>query len=558
MSKRIRTKIIKLTLGLLIAVLAGYLWTYRLGQVPSGLYVDEATVGYNAFSILKTGRDEYGKSFPILFRLFGSYTPPLFVYALIPFIAVGGLKIEVIRWLSVLAAAVWAGAIFAFLREKKGNGWLSYLGLLVFVISPWAVFFARVGYEVTLGAALFMWGAYGVWKGMLRPPWRVIGAVILSLSTYAAHTERYLAVMFIISVAIVFKDKWKENKKWSWLAMAVFILIQLPLLSLAGTPAFWNKGALFNAVPIANFAKAYFSWLPSWAGWPIGFVRTVGGQWLTYFSPRSLFWLPDPDWQRSIPQLSVFYSWMVVPYVAGLYELWKDRKSDWSKYLWIFLLVAPVPAALVGDPFSSQRALPVFGGLAMVITLGIKRWRDAVTALWLKIGMGIILLGISGIYLWRGYFVFMPQERAEIWGYGVDQLAEIIKDDPEEIYVIDQARLKPIYIQLAFFWRYPPDKFQQESGRDLGNRYYLDTKYNPEYQFANVETRSIVWEQDIYKRQVLVGDQLAVSEEQVKEHFLTPVFELKGITGEIWLRGYRTNPAAKCKSNPTDSHCRNI
>ena len=40
-----------------ILLLAAFLRFYKLGQVPSGFVNDEAAFGYNAYSILKTGRD---------------------------------------------------------------------------------------------------------------------------------------------------------------------------------------------------------------------------------------------------------------------------------------------------------------------------------------------------------------------------------------------------------------------------------------------------------------------------------------------------------------------
>lgn len=49
-----------------IIVLSGVLRLYKLSDIPVGLYADEASIGYNAYSILKTGRDEHG-----FFSLFG-------------------------------------------------------------------------------------------------------------------------------------------------------------------------------------------------------------------------------------------------------------------------------------------------------------------------------------------------------------------------------------------------------------------------------------------------------------------------------------------------------
>ena len=64
----------------LILISSGLIYFYKLNSIPNGFYVDEATVAYNAYSILLTGKDIFAQPYPLLFRLLGSYTPPLFIY----------------------------------------------------------------------------------------------------------------------------------------------------------------------------------------------------------------------------------------------------------------------------------------------------------------------------------------------------------------------------------------------------------------------------------------------------------------------------------------------
>ncbi|MBM3208997.1 4-amino-4-deoxy-L-arabinose transferase, partial [Candidatus Shapirobacteria bacterium] len=55
----------KYWLLIIIVSLAFILRVYKLGEYPVGITWDEPALGYNAYSILKTGRDEYGKLLPI-------------------------------------------------------------------------------------------------------------------------------------------------------------------------------------------------------------------------------------------------------------------------------------------------------------------------------------------------------------------------------------------------------------------------------------------------------------------------------------------------------------
>ena len=61
-----------LTISMFLFILAIFLRFTQLGQIPLGLNKDETAIGYNAYSILKTGRDEYGNYMPLYFKSFNA------------------------------------------------------------------------------------------------------------------------------------------------------------------------------------------------------------------------------------------------------------------------------------------------------------------------------------------------------------------------------------------------------------------------------------------------------------------------------------------------------
>src|SRR3989338_8581187 len=63
-----------------ILFLAFILRFYKLGEIPLSLNWDEVSNAYNGYSILKTGRDEYGSLLPLSNRSFDDYKPPLYMY----------------------------------------------------------------------------------------------------------------------------------------------------------------------------------------------------------------------------------------------------------------------------------------------------------------------------------------------------------------------------------------------------------------------------------------------------------------------------------------------
>ena len=77
---------------ILITLLGFAVRIYHVTQVPPSLNWDEVSHGYNAYSILNTGKDEWGVAFPLIFRAFGDYKLPLYIYLTTLPIALFGLS----------------------------------------------------------------------------------------------------------------------------------------------------------------------------------------------------------------------------------------------------------------------------------------------------------------------------------------------------------------------------------------------------------------------------------------------------------------------------------
>src|SRR5438105_9814607 len=101
----------------LIILFSAVLRIWNLGTVPPHLTSDEAAVGYNAYSILKTGRDEYGTLLPINLKSFGDYKPAFYTYLDIPFIAALGLNELAVRLPSGIAGLGFVFMVFLLMDE---------------------------------------------------------------------------------------------------------------------------------------------------------------------------------------------------------------------------------------------------------------------------------------------------------------------------------------------------------------------------------------------------------------------------------------------------------
>jgi len=499
--------------GFLIVVLifGWFIFSHHLGSIPSGVYVDEAVASYDAYSIANTYKDHFGKTLPVYFKFFGSYTPGLFVYGQAVFVKLLGLNSYSIRLLSVISMLLVAVLIYWFLKNNKliKSKGLIVFAVLMFVITPWTVFNARLGYETTLAFMLVTAGIVAY-----RNP--LVSFGLLSLSTYAGHTERYLAPLLIFLIYFIFYFRQKSIKTLKW-PIILALAFQIPNLIMMFSPAFWVKG---NSLTTSFFSQ-YFS----------------------YFSPYNLFFSQDYDKQRSVPELAVFYSWMFIPWLTGLYVTYINRQKPIYKYLIGLILIMPLPAALANTNYSTQRVLPLLFPYFVVMAIGMVKISTKIGR-WLTVFLGGIILIFSLIMLWRSYFLLFPAERARAWSYGYEQLANFVKNNPEKRFVVDNYRGIP-YILLLFHLSYPPVEFQKENPRNVDD-YYVNAEFFKNVKFGNVEVRQVDLGKDLCQKQILVGDDLWLSPGQVKEYDLKPVFEVRDNHQEIVLQAYETNPKVNC------------
>jgi 4-amino-4-deoxy-L-arabinose transferase-like glycosyltransferase len=479
----------------LVLVFALFLFSWKLDSIPAGVYADEATVGYNSRSLLFFGRDEYGETFPILFRFFGAYTPGMMVYLLVPIVKVLGLSSWSIRIPSVLFGLFSVVAVYAFSRQ-----WMrlkdAVIATFFYVVLPWTVFVSRLGYEVTLGYLLYVIGMYFGFRGIdddTQLRWSVL---FLSLSSYAAHVQRYLLPFLIIllGVILVSNREKKVSKKSVLVGLGILFFTQIPNMYLAVKhPGFWVKNnAIAQNINVVteNFTRQY----------------------LTYLSPKTIFdKAPDIDRQHEIPETGVAFWWMVWPFGVGLFELIKKHRDVRSRFILGLLFVSIIPASFSGVFISMQRALPLLLPLTLVIGIGISKIN--------KPKIMTILAVYSLLLLWRSYFVLLPSLNATAWNYEYRQAALLIKDKPKTKFVFDNSRNERSYMLIAFW---------------LGA------------EAENTEFRPIEWKTDPCKKQILIGDKLAVSASQVEEHKLKRIGMVKDVLGEEALLWYETNPTEKC------------
>ena len=177
---------------------------YRLGDAPRGMLVDEVSFGYIAYSLVQTGKDEHGVSWPLVFRAFGDQKLPMYAYTLLPFIKYLGLNAFATRLPSALAGTALVLAVFWFLRLLKFSSKVSLFGSLVVVISPWTFLLSRFSFESHLALLCFVLALCAYLKAQQTRQWKwwEIGGVLTASTWYAYIAYRVITLLVITLYAM--------------------------------------------------------------------------------------------------------------------------------------------------------------------------------------------------------------------------------------------------------------------------------------------------------------------------------------------------------------------
>src|SRR3989344_72155 len=100
-----------------IILLSAILRLWQLGNVPPSPDWDEVALGYDAYSIIHTGKDEFGKFLPVVLRSFDDYKPALYSYLAIPPILLFGLNVFAVRLPSAIFGIIAVVSVYFLVKE---------------------------------------------------------------------------------------------------------------------------------------------------------------------------------------------------------------------------------------------------------------------------------------------------------------------------------------------------------------------------------------------------------------------------------------------------------
>ena len=515
---------------ILIISLAGMLRTWRLTGVPAGFHGDELGAGYNAYSLLKAGVDEYGKAWPISFR---ENISPLNFYLMIPFVTVFGPVELAVR----LPGVIWGLGIIIvsyFLVKElfPRNKWLAEVTSLLLAVSPWHVQVSRIAHDAGLGLLVQTAAVWWFLKGLKQPNWLIASFGLFGLSLYAYHGPKVTTPLLLAALLLVWR------KKVSWLrvrqGVILFGIISLPLIvSMLTTPLSDNRlvgvsilvreatlrPALEQAEGLPAILRLVF-YNPI-AIYALAFLRQ-------YFNYLNWDWLWfDNSFTRYFNVTGVGLMYLVeLPFLlVGIYELVKSRSRE-AKLVLLWLAIAPVAGAVtLGEPNAGRAAL-MLPMLELITAWGmitaVKKWSVK----------PVIIAGLMGLNLiWFGqqYLIQSPKQFAVQWAYGSKQATMLAaKYESQVDRIIFTDRYKQPYIFVLFYAHPEPEWLQSQTKHRRENLGYD--------KIGKYEFRQVDWFKDSQmKNSLLLG-----TAEEIPETAEGIVDEISDPNGQILWRAVRT------------------
>ncbi len=496
---------------IVLACLTRFLW---LDKFPLGFTPDEATFGYDAYNLLKTGRDEWGTAFwklPVTgLKSYGDYKLPLYSFLTVPAIRFFGLN-EFSTRLPNSILSFLAILVIYLLTVKILGHTTGLLAALLLTVSPWYISLSRGAFEANLAVIFVLLGmALCFYK---RP---YLGALILALGMYSYHSARLLTPLILLGLSVIYIPKMKIFLTWVIFLIlsggAFYSLIFLNPrsydISIFNPPDKWQSMSLYHRVAVQS-------------GWPGPLAQLLYNKltfalpvfiknYLTYFSPDFLFFSgPGEATYGMLPGLGVIY---LIEFPLLMIFLVKFIQKPGKIYFFILLLlfISPVPAALTKGPgFAANRSAVMIIPLVLLSAVGGGIYLDSLAGRkGLMTGLFLIALLVSFGAFTVTYTQKLPLVSAKAMGYGwLQALPRILKAAPDYPEIRFSRSLSEPQIYLAFYTRTDPRFFQASTPdwSDFENQGYKFLDQYDGYKLSNFRFGNLFYPDPVYVPTLYVG-----------------------------------------------------
>jgi 4-amino-4-deoxy-L-arabinose transferase-like glycosyltransferase len=459
----------------IILVLAIFFRFWHLGTLPVSLNWDEISHGYTAYSLLKTGKDQWGVSWPIFnFRAYGDYPTTFDTYLTIPFIKFFGLNALSIRLPSAIFGIIFVVLIFFFAQTIFKNNHLALFCMFLAAVSPWSLFPSRAVFQSNFSQVLFLAGFYFFLRGLKHPKSFIFSSLFFGISLYSYHNAR-IAVPLLIPLLIFFYRRdfrkiFSKNKASLFLSLLIFLILAIPnLLNLFSPQSAarnrWVGIINPNSINLINEKRRLFTG-PQFLNVllnnkPLYFTQTLFVNYLDLLNPLPLFFQGSQDYQFNPPNTGLIFIIFLPFFYIGLIKAITPSKKHfiYSKLLIIFL-ISLLPAALTVGDFPSIRATIALPFYFIFIALGLSQLNFSKFKIIYCLVILVSLLEFANY--WQNYLVYC-RNYSSAWQYGYQQAVDIARQNYSQYdHIYFTKKYGEPHEFILFFWPWNPGYYQTD------------------------------------------------------------------------------------------------
>ena len=508
-----------------IIFLAFFLRFYRLGDYPA-LNADEAAIGYNAYSLIQTGKDEHGNAWPIHFQSFNDYKPGLYFYLVTPLVKFFGLNEWTVRIpgatlgvLTVVIVYFLAKELFPnapkfpILNFRRKNSYLLSIGevaALFLAISPWHLHFSRGGWEVNASTFFITMGVWLFLKALKNPKLFIFSFLLFILSLYTYHAARVIVPFLAFGLLIFYRKEIGKSIKPVIVAAIFGVILLLPLLKDMFGPAGISRasgvGLFADPGPInrINEQRGEHANLSSLSAKiihnkPVNYSLAFLDNWSEHFWGEFLFLTGDSIQRDKVPETGQMYLFDILLLFVGFYAFAKKSDKGAKLILW-WLVIAPVAAALTFQCPHALRSHNMVIPLIIISALGfvtliswirnISKNKSVCTLLYFLL---VTLVVWNFARYEHMYWIHMAKEYPYSSQYGVKELVAFVSENQDKYKnIFVTGRYDQPYILFLFYMEYPPDKFQADHILTAKDKFGFSTVFGfDKYQFGNIDFNTV-------------------------------------------------------------------
>src|SRR3989344_5741817 len=461
-----------------IILLAFFMRLYKVEGNPPSLNWDEASIGYNAYSILKTGKDEWNIPFPVHFKSYGEYKLPAQIYASIPGIWIFGLNEFGIRITPVVYGTLTVLVCFFLSLEILQNKKASLFAALLLAISPWHLQLTRASFEASFACFWISLGVLFLLKGFKTSKFFSLSAVFFAVSVFTYNSARVFTPVFLLAIFMIyFRSFWKQ-KKAVIIALILFVVLLSPLIPFILSGDVRDRYKLVSITDDAgliprineNRGNSHFPQpLPRLIHNRVTYVALYFTEhYLAHFTPQFLFISGAPHKQHHVQGMGELYLFEAPFLLFGLYALFR-QKLKYRFLLVSWILLAYIPVAITNDSIPhALRTVIVLPTYQIISGLGfveIFKWIQKMGKQALITGsvmLALVVVISMSLYI-HNYYILYPVAYSRDWQYGYKQVVGYINRHQNEYdAVVFTRHYGEPHIFTILFGQYDPAMFQHD------------------------------------------------------------------------------------------------